>query len=107
MPPGERVKSWDRLVRETRQRGHPSYYHPSLVGRIEEIEMRCLREGRLFSEVYPTRYYWMEFGFVVGASRGEETRFLLVEHDASSGDVHGHPVTRDELARKGAFDGDD
>ena len=47
------------------------------------------------------RYYWAKFDRVVGASRGQETAYLLVEHDASTGDVHGHPVTRDELIGKG------
>ncbi len=101
IPPGTRTKSWVQLVRETAEPGHKGYYHPDLREEIEAYEMACFQAQQLVSQTYPTRYYWAKFDRVVGASRGEETAYLLVEHDASTGDVHGHPVTWDELIGKG------
>ncbi len=63
--------------------------------------MACFNAGQLVSEDYPTRYYWVKFKRVIGASEGEQTPFMLVEHNASTGDVHGHPITRKELHDKG------
>jgi hypothetical protein len=37
---------------------------------------------------------------VIGASDGALTRFVYVEH-RREGDVHGYPVTEDELRRMG------
>src|SRR5262249_28188298 len=64
-----------------------------------------LNEGILRSEEGPVRYYWTEFDRIIGASCGEETPFVLVEHH-QSGPFHGHPVTWEELKRKGARDED-
>jgi len=88
-------------VRETGAPGHNSYYHQDIRDQIEAHEMACFNAQRLVSEDYPTRYYWCKFGRVIGASEGQQTPFILVEHDASTGDVHGHPVTRQELHDKG------
>jgi hypothetical protein len=66
--------------------------------------MQCFNKKQLLYEAYPTRYYWCRFSRCIGASQGEETEFILVEHNASTGDVHGHPVTRRELKKKGLSD---
>ena len=42
----------------------------------------------------------METGYIIGASSGKETSYLYVEHLAC-GQVHGRPVTVDDLRRKG------
>jgi hypothetical protein len=109
LPPDARTKGWGQLVRETGESGHKGYYHTDLRGEIEALETLALesaiRLGRLLSEVWPKRYYWFEFDRIIGASRGEETRFVLVEHH-QCGDFHGHPVTWEELKKRGARDDD-
>jgi len=105
LPPNPRTKSWKDLVRETGQRGHKGYYHQDFLGQVEELETQALNGGILLSEEGPVRYYWAEFDRVIGASCGEETPFVLVEQHRS-GPFHGHPVTWEELKRKGVRDED-
>jgi len=88
-------------VRDTGAPDHSSYYHQDLVARIKKYEMACFDAQQLLFEDYPTRYYWGKFNRIVGASDGQEKPFVIVEHDASTGEVHGHPVTRQELHEKG------
>ena len=89
------------MVRDTGAPDHNSYYHQDIVAQIEKYEMACFSAQQLLLEDYPTRYYWGKFKRIVGASEGQETPFMLVEHNASTGEVHGHPVTRQELHEKG------
>jgi len=90
-------------LNDTARKGHKGYYHPDVVAEIESLEMRCRHEGReLPYNGGPTRYYWLKFDRVIGASKGEETHYLLIGH-ALSGQVHGHPVTWQELKDKGAI----
>jgi hypothetical protein len=105
IPPNQRTKKWEHLVRETAERGHKGYYHPSLIGQIQNMETKALDEGKALHEHGPVRYCWLEFADVIGASEGQETKFLLVEHH-QAGDFHGHPVTWDELKNKGVKDED-
>jgi hypothetical protein len=105
LPPSERTKPWAHVVRETRDRSHKSYYHPAFLGRIEELETTTLHNGILLYEDGPVRYYWREFEEIIGASCGEVTMFILVECHMT-GPFHGHPVTWEELRKKGASDED-
>lgn len=70
LPPSSRTKKWSQLVRETGQGRNPAFYHQDLLGQIEELEMTCRREGHVLGERGPIRSYWLEFGHVIGASRG-------------------------------------
>jgi hypothetical protein len=99
LSPSQRKKPWAQVVQETRERSHPSYYHPDFLGRIEELETTTINDGKLLYEDYPVRYFWHEFGQIIGASCGEETKFVLVEWYVT-GQFHGHPVTRKELDKK-------
>lgn len=96
------------MVAETGERGHKGYYHQKLVGQrqIEALEMRCLSDGRFLYERGPVRYYWFDYGEIIGASKGEQTTYVLIEYH-QNGNVHGHPVTWQELRDKGANDEDD
>jgi len=105
LPPNPERKKWAQVVKETAQPGHTSYYHPDMLGQIDRLELACQTDGLLLAERGPVRYYWCQFDGVIGASRGVETAFLLVEHHIT-GDLHGHPVTWDELKKKGARDED-
>jgi hypothetical protein len=95
-PPG---LSWAEIVWATKE--GPAFYHPNVVGRIEELEMLCVRTGEELGGHAFVRDFWLRFDFVVGASKGEETHYFLAEW-ASSGDVHGRPISAEELRRKGA-----
>jgi hypothetical protein len=73
---------------------------------IEQFEMEAVTgQGH---EIFPrhkenVRMFWREFanlGFAVGASEGEETRYIYVEYN-SSGPVHGRPMTLEGLRAKG------
>ena len=91
--------SWDEVVAASKE--GPAYYHPDLVDRIEELEMRCIRLGQQIGQHSAIRDYWIELAEVVGASKGKETRYVFAEWH-QTGPVHGRPITRDELRRKGA-----
>jgi hypothetical protein len=50
------------------------------------------------------RMFWREFldrDTPIGASDGQETRYVLVKYDCT-GTVHGQPIARRELRKKGA-----
>jgi hypothetical protein len=105
LPPNQRKKLWAQVVRETREPGHKGYYHPDFLGNIENLETSALERGHSLYEEGPVRYFWVEFVETIGASRGEETTLVLVEWHRN-GYFHGHPVTWEELKRKGANDED-
>jgi len=104
IPPREATSRWDEFIERTARKGSPSYYHPELGSKIRELETDCLMTGTPLEPSIPTkRYYWKRFDREVGASDGESTHFILVEH-LISGEFHGHPRTWRELKRKGAID---
>ena len=63
---------------------------------IQDLEMGCLDQGLELPPVENIRRFYQFLPFVVGASAGEETCYVYVEWH-SAGDVHGRPITRDEL----------
>jgi len=68
---------------------------------MEELVMRCVREGTLLKEVgRKKRYYFMDLGRVIGASNGKETTLICVERLKSGGWTHGRPITEEELRRR-------
>ena len=94
--------AWKELVAETGESGGEAYYrHRMSEGEHRRIETECITPERLFRETGHKRMYYMDMEKLVGASAGQETNFLYVEY-LSSGEVHGRPITVDELRRKGA-----
>lgn len=75
---------------------------------IEILELRAVGpspDGVGPNEILPrktlhTRHFWLDAGHVIGASDGELTSFIYVIY-GSSGEVHGYPITAQELKRKG------
>jgi hypothetical protein len=47
------------------------------------------------------KIYWKQMDHIVGASNGRETSYIYVEY-GSMGNVHGRPITKEELRKKGA-----
>jgi hypothetical protein len=78
--------------------------------------MACVNQGRNHEDgeqspfFLPQRghehvvVFWMESNVIVGASCGEQTRFLMVEWQVNGqqNTVHGRPVTEAELRSYGA-----
>lgn len=90
------------LIERTGQSEGIAYYHRfiSLVEQ-EKMELACIANGIFFREHRHKRMYFMDTRHIIGASDGAETSLLYVEH-LSGGEVHGRPITVDELRRKGA-----
>lgn len=64
--------------------------------------MACIEAPNMpFSTLRHKRMYFMDMGYIIGASSGFETSYLYVEY-LSCGSVHGRPVTVDNLRMKGA-----
>lgn len=105
LPPDSRVKKWELLVRETKERGHRGYYHPDFRDQIQTLETIAFNNGEFLSQRGPVRCYWHKFDHVIGASQGETTAFVLIEYH-QDGWYHGHPVTWQELKKKGAINED-
>src|SRR5438105_1554421 len=91
---------WQTVVQLTGRSNAPAVYHPgvSSAAERERLEMECVRLTQPFAVRGITRLHFMEFGDVIGASTGEETKFVYAEYHIS-GVVHGRPITRDELRR--------
>jgi hypothetical protein len=63
--------------------------------------MDCAMNGPFIREIRHKRMFYMDTGRIIGASAGEETRYLYAEW-LTSGEVHGRPITVRELRNKGA-----
>ena len=114
--PGQNV-AWSQVVLETGIRHGVARYLRGV--NVQELEMSCIdyalltpEERRRFPSadqrgmceelpaVRTKRSFFCQMNFLVGASSGEETSFVYVEwHQA--GDIHGRPITFDELIVKG------
>lgn len=106
-PPGP-TANWTEVVARTGRRHGFARYAPATS--IQQLEFGCIdhaldpddhpRQGAELPARGHVRRFYREMNFIVGASNGEETYFV-VEWTAA-GDVHGRPITRDELLEKGA-----
>ena len=65
-----------------------------------ELELGCIDDKNFIEEQGSVRSYYKDVGEIIGASEGKETRFVYVEH-LRYGDVHGCPITEDELRKLG------
>jgi hypothetical protein len=95
--------AWSELVEETAKSGQPALYHPNFRSpqSREELEMRCVREGRMFRETQNAkRCFYLNVGQTIGASNGRETSYVHAEQSIQ-GEVHGRPISIDELRTKG------
>ncbi len=94
MPFYSRANEWPQIVRETgEKRGVARYIHTLTPNDIQRIEAKCIDKGeRVHASL---EVYCYDAGFVVGASCGEETRWLRVV--VSSGVYHGRPVTEAQV----------
>ena len=95
--------NWTDVVDQTKSNGYPAKYVPAMTDREQKLlEISCIRAENLIVEKFSVRAYFMKVGRIVGASDGEETRFIYVEH-RREGPVHGRPMTEDQLKKKGAL----
>src|SRR5687768_5545777 len=95
------LEPWSAYVRGTAV-GKPRarYKKRMSLEQVEAIEMSFPEHGRLIWEKpLIERVYYLELLEIVGASRGEETRFVRVRWGIG-GWVHGYPVTSDELEQE-------
>lgn len=102
-PPRQDIP-WNQVVKDTGTqlgsgKGYARYLR-NLPVSLMEIEMGCLDSGQELPVAGHVRRFFKEMPYVVGASNGEETRYVYVEW-GSSGNVHGRPITRKELEQKG------
>jgi hypothetical protein len=76
------------------------------LAQIEAMEMGAIENAQKHPEhELPrmkdhVRAFWMRFDLVVGASNGETTNYIYVEWHFN-GSVHGRPMTKRDLIRKG------
>jgi hypothetical protein len=95
---------WRQVVAWTKDREEPARYKPDLPMSIQDIEMECVIHGTELPRGHPTRrMFYRQYGFIVGASNGEETQFVYAEWH-QNGAVHGRPITLAELHMKGKVD---
>lgn len=82
-------------IREKTRDDWSRFYHGADADRLEQIAIRdgvdvpCAK-GATVVKVH-------EFDFVIGASRGEDSRWIWVE--STSGVYHGYPITKGEYQR--------
>jgi hypothetical protein len=101
-------ESWDDVVRETGRHEGIARYHPDLsLVEIERMEIDTVTEAMgLGHEIeskrkHNKRVYWRRMDRIIGASNGQETQYLYVEYGIT-GNVHGRPMTVEQLKSKGA-----
>jgi hypothetical protein len=98
-------KAWSEIVASTGKRGGKAKYgpHPRVTeDKIQEIEMSTVSgQGTELSRPKDhVRAFWRKLDEIIGASKGQETRYVYVEYHLN-GAVHGYPITEDELKAKG------
>ena len=96
------VKAADE-VGELTAHGQPALYHPDARGHHERerVEMVCVACGIPLGVRRGIRCYYIRMDDVIGFSDGEATCYVYAEW-SMDGEVHGRPITRQELIRKGA-----
>lgn len=91
---------WKDVVKSTRH-GDSHYVNGLSPAEIETLELECVTDGIPLPDNHPTRRrFYREHQNVVGASKGEETNIVYSEWH-KGGAVHGRPITREELRKKG------
>jgi hypothetical protein len=89
-------------VRTGQPRG-VAQYNPYLYGSdaaVEEVELRCLREGNSIHACGNKFTFYMRVrGVIVGACSGFDTEYIFVE--CNSGFVHGRPISQQALREMG------
>jgi hypothetical protein len=102
---------WDRSILAANTAQDDSLYDPNLTTKdIERIEMDCVQAalsgrgggvGELRLSICHVRRFSVQLSYVVGASQGSKTDYLLVQYE-HNGSVHGWPVTLAYLKSQGA-----
>jgi len=90
---------WRKIVNGTKN-GVSKYYQGMTDAEQQALELRCVAQGNLIEEKGSVRSYYIDAGEIIGASEGEQTKFVYVEHHRL-GTVHGSPITKHELERLG------
>jgi hypothetical protein len=102
--------AWAKLVVDTAGSDTPAFYCFDVD--IETLEMDCVRKGitqgreivKPENERHPyIREFWMHCGRIIGASNGKETEYMFAQWEAcgSINEVHGRPITIEELRQRG------
>jgi hypothetical protein len=90
---------WEALVQRT-ARG-PAKYCVDMTDEAQEaLEMSIIKDGILICQKGSILMFYMDIGRTIGASAGIETSLVYVEYN-TSGDVHGCPISPEELRRLG------
>ena len=93
---------WRKLVKASVPPEGTSFYHPSISeAEQQSLELDCVVNGTILSEVAGKRTFYIDAKRVVGAADGAEVEFVFAEW-AMCGTVHGRPMSRKELRRRGA-----
>ncbi len=83
---------WVEVVRDTNRGKKVARYINHLTDQqIQELEAKCIDEGNDLGY----GVYWFELNEIIGASCGQETRFILVRTNTRT--YHGYPVTEREI----------
>jgi hypothetical protein len=93
--------AWAKLVADSKN--EVAYYSP-LVSEADQqtLELNCIDNGtELPRRSSHKRTFYMDTGTEIGASNGKPTTYIFVEW-LSMGEVHGRPITVEELRKKGA-----
>lgn len=92
---------WLQIRAGTNKGRKVAKYHESMTDDdIEDLEMSFVEPDDLIWQEKCIRYYYARSSThpIVGASRGEETTYILIVRQ-QIGHVHGYPETRDALFR--------
>ncbi|HEX8520716.1 MAG TPA: fibronectin type III domain-containing protein [Tepidisphaeraceae bacterium] len=85
---------WKAIVAKTGKKGGAAFYKPGTD--VELLERYVWKNG--IPDTTGRNFKVMEFTESIGASGGQEVRWMRVEN--SSGTIHGHPIPHDEFIRR-------
>jgi hypothetical protein len=90
-------RPWPEQIKKTRN--GVAIYKKGVNLNQQQIETAALPPGgHLIIEQENRRIYYREFSYIIGASKGEPTRIVRVQHDGDPlGSYHGYPITETEL----------
>ncbi len=94
------VRVWNKRAVERTKNG-PAVFKPGLPSTPQQYAMmyddkKVSHPIPAGSDPYDVFLYWLKFDYIVGASRGTETHYILIKRD--SGKVHARPISEHELS---------
>lgn len=93
------VAPWNyRVVERTKGNKNPAVFKTDISPTPDQIAVQLENANPILRPPNEVTRYWRKFEDYIGASDGEETKYVLIKHDCCY--VHAYPITPQQLKQK-------